>query len=214
VLFFVMNTIMRQMKKLRGRKLIMLDEAWQLLKDEGASAVMEGLYRKARKDQGSIWVITQSPRDLANNATGDVILSQSVWKLVMEQEPEEIDKIVAEGVMTKFAGDAYFNKLIKDVKTQKGVCSEILICGENTYEVVRLYVDRFTAALFSTDGADRDVVFQLMRSGVPAADAVNMVLSDERGRRSKWLKDIVAQLRSEHLSDTEIRQELEEILNG
>jgi hypothetical protein len=53
-----------------------------------------------------------------------------------------------------------------------------------------------------------------MRSGVPAADAVNMVLSDERGRRSKWLKDIVAQLRSEHLSDTEIRQELEEILNG
>jgi conjugal transfer ATP-binding protein TraC len=214
VLFFVMNTIMRQMKKLSGRKLIMLDEAWQLLKDQGAAAVMEGLYRKARKDQGSIWVITQSPRDLASNPTGEVILSQSVWKLVMEQEPEEIDKIVAEGVMTKFAGDAYFNKLIKDVKTQKGICSEILICGESTYEVVRLYVDRFTAALFSTDGADRDVVFQLMRSGVPAADAVNMVISDARGKRGKWLKDIVAQLRSEHLSDAEIRQELEEILNG
>lgn len=214
VLFFVMNTIMRQMKKLDGRKLVMLDEAWQLLKDEGASAVMEGLYRKARKDEGSIWVITQSPRDLANNATGEVILSQSVWKLVMEQEAEEIDKIVAEGVMTKFAGDPYFNKLIKDVKTQKGGCSEILICGENTYEVVRLYVDRFTAALFSTDGADRNVVFQLMRSGVPAVDAVNMVISDARGKRNKWLKDIVAQLRAENLNDTDIRRELEEILNG
>lgn len=214
VLFFVMNTIMRQMKKLPGRKLIMLDEAWQLLKDKGAAAVMEGLYRKARKDEGSIWVITQSPRDLANNPTGEVILSQSVWKLVMEQEPEEIDKIVNEGVMTKFAGDAYFNKLIKDVKTQKGVYSEILVCGESTYEVVRLYVDRFTAALFSTDGVERDIVFQLMRKGIPAVDAVNMVINDERGKRNKWLKDIVDQLRSEKLSDSDIRTELEEILNG
>lgn len=214
VLFFVMNTLMRQIKKFSGRKLIMLDEAWQLLKDEGAAAVMEGLYRKARKDEGSIWVITQSPRDLANNATGEVILSQSAWKLIMEQEPEEIDKIVAEGVMTKFAGDPYFNKLIKDVKSRKGVYSEVLICGPSTYEVVRLYVDRFTAALFSTDGADRDVVFQLMRSGVSAVDAVNMVINDVRGKRNKWLTDIVAQLRAEQLSDAEIRRELEEILNG
>lgn len=214
VLFFVMNTILRQMRKFSGRKMIMVDEVVDLLKDEGAAAVMEGLYRKARKDEGSIWVITQSPRDLAGNATGEVILSQSTWKLVMEQEPEEIDKIVAEGVMTKFAGDPYFNKLIKDIRTKKGEYSEILICGENTFEVVRLYIDRFTGALFSTEGADRNVVFELMRSGIPAVDAVNMVLDDEQGKRSRWLKDIVDQLRAEQLSDTEIRQELEEILNG
>lgn len=214
VLFFVMNNLMRQMRRLGGRKLVVADEVADLLKDEGAAAVMEGLYRKARKDEGSIWVVVQSPRQLAGNATGDVILSQSAWKLVMEQEPEEIDKIVAEGVMTKFAGDPYFNKLIKDIKTRKGEYSEILICGENTYEVVRLYVDRFTAALFSTEGAERNVVFELMRSGVSAVDAVNMVLGDEQGKRTRWLKDIVGQLRAEQLSDTEIRQELEEILNG
>jgi conjugal transfer ATP-binding protein TraC len=214
VLFFVMNNLMRQMRKLSGRKLVVADEVVDLLKDEGAAAVMEGLYRKARKDEGSIWVIVQSLRQLSGNATGEVILSQSTWKLVMEQEPEEVDKIVAEGVMTKFAGDPYFNKLIKDLKTKKGEYSEILICGENTYEVVRLYVDRFTGALFSTEGADRNVVFELMRSGIPAVDAVNMVLNDEQGKRSRWLKDIVDQLRAERLSDTEIRQELEEILNG
>ena len=214
VLFFLMNTLMRQMRKLSGRKMILVDEVVDLLKDEGAAAVMEGLYRKARKDEGSIWVITQSPRDLAGNATGEVILSQSTWKLVMEQEPEEIDKIVAEGVMTRFAGDPYFNKLIKDVKTRKGEYSEILVCGENTYEVVRLYVDRFTTALFSTEGADRNVVFELMRNGVPAVDAINMVLDDEQGKRTRWLKDIVGQLRAERLSDAEIRRKIEEVLNG
>lgn len=214
VLFFVMNTLLRQMKKYPGRKLKLMDEVKDLLEDDGAAAVMEAMYRKGRKDEASIWVITQSPRDLANNATGQVILSQSAWKLVMQQEPEEIDKIVAEGVMTKFAGDPFFNKLIKDVKSEKGVFSEILICGGNTYEVVRLYVDRFTAALFSTEGDERNAVFQLMRSGVSAVDAVNMVINDERGKRNKWLADIVEQLRAEKLSDVEIRRELEEILNG
>jgi conjugal transfer ATP-binding protein TraC len=209
-----MNTLLRQMKKYPGRKLKLMDEVKDLLEDDGAAAVMEAMYRKGRKDEASIWVITQSPRDLANNATGQVILSQSAWKLVMQQEPEEIDKIVAEGVMTKFAGDPFFNKLIKDVKSEKGVFSEILICGGSTYEVVRLYVDRFTAALFSTEGDERNAVFQLMRSGVSAVDAVNMVINDERGKRNKWLADIVEQLRAEKLSDVEIRRELEEILNG
>lgn len=214
VLFFVMNTLQRQMKKYPGRKLYMMDEVKDMLDDDGAAAVMEAMYRKGRKDEASIWVIGQSPRDLANTKTGQVILSQSAWKLVMQQEPEEIDKIVAEGVMTKFANDPYFNKLIKDVKSEKGVYSEILICGNGTYEVVRLYVDRFTAALFSTEGDERNAVFQLMRSGVSAVDAVNMVINDVRGKRNKWLAEIVEQLRAEQLSDTEIRRELDEILNG
>lgn len=214
VLFFVMNDLMRKIKSEQGRKVIMLDEAWELLKDEGAAAVMEGLYRKGRKDGGSIWVISQSPADFAGNPTGEVILSQSAWKLVMEQEAEEIDRIVKEGVMTKFSGDGFFNKLIKDIKTQKGVYSEILICGEASYEAVRLYVDRFTAALFSTDGDERDVVFQLMRNGMSPVDAVNTVIRETKTKRMKWLRDIVEQLRGyEKLTDSDIRKEIEEALD-
>lgn len=214
VLFFVMNDLMRRIKSESGRKVVMLDEAWELLRDEGAAAVMEGLYRKARKDGGSIWVITQSPADCSGNPTGEIILSQSAWKLVMEQEPEEIDKIVSKGLMTKFADDGFFNKLVKDVKTLKGVYSEILICGESTYEVVRLYVDRFTAALFSTDGDDRDVVFQMMRQGTSAVDAVNMVIGETKAKRMRWIKDVVGQLRGyENMSDADIRKELEEAMN-
>lgn len=214
VLFFVMNDLMRLIKHEEGRKVIMLDEAWELLRDEGAAAVMEGLYRKARKDGGSIWVITQSPADCHGNPTGEVILSQSAWKLVMEQEPEEVDKIVNNGIMTKFASDEFFNKLIKDIRTVKGVFSEVLICGEHGYEAVRLYVDRFTAALFSTDGEDRDAVFKLMREGVRAVDAVNMIIGETKTKRMRWLKDIIGQLRRhEKLTDIDIRRELEEALD-
>lgn len=215
ILFFVMNTLMTRIKRMPGRKQIFLDEAWQLLQDESAAAVMEGLYRKARKDDGSIWVITQSPRDLAGNPTGDVILSQSTWKLVMEQEPEEIDKIVANGVMTKFQNDAFFNKLIKDVKTNKGVFSEILICGELNYEVVRLFVDRFTSVLLSTEPEERDPLFKLMEQGIDPIEAVNIVIRDSKYKRTKWLKEIISDLRGfEKLTDAEIRLEINEVLNG
>ena len=214
VLFFVMNTLLRTIRAEPGRKLIMLDEAWELLRDEGSAPVMEGLYRKIRKERGSIWVITQSMRDLSGNATGEVILSQSVWKLVMEQEPEEVDKIVSQGVMTKFAHDAFFNKLIKDIKTKKRAYSEILICGEGGYEAVRLYVDRFTSALFSTDGDERDVVLKMMKDGINPIDAVNHVIGDTKYKRTKWLKEILAQLRNfDNLTDGEIKQELHEAMN-
>jgi conjugal transfer ATP-binding protein TraC len=159
-------------------------------------------------------VVTQSLRDLAGNPTGEVILSQSVWKLVMEQEPEEVDKIVAQGVMTKFAHDAFFNKLIKDIKTKKRSYSEILICGEGGYEAVRLYVDRFTSALFSTDGAERDVVFKMMRDGISPIDAVNHVIGDTKYKRQKWLKEIIEQMRGfDNLTDGEIMRELHEAMN-
>jgi DNA-binding HxlR family transcriptional regulator len=41
-----------------------------------------------------------------------------------------------------------------------------------------------------------------------------MVINDQRGKRSKWLVDIVEQLRAEKLSNDDIRREIEEILNG
>lgn len=213
VLFFVMNMLMTRIKGIPGRKMIIVDEASDLLKDEGPAAVMEGLYRKGRKDNVSVWVVSQSPRDMAGNPAGQVILSQSAWKLIMAQEAEEVDKIVKEGILTQFANDPYFNKLIKDIETRKGVYSEILILGNNTYEAVRLYVDRFTSSLFSSEGDDRDAVFSLMDMGMSAVDAVNKIIGDTTKRRKAWITSFVDQLRnSDGLSEAQILEEVRESL--
>jgi conjugal transfer ATP-binding protein TraC len=213
VLFFVMNTLMTRIKNIPGRKMIIVDEASDLLKDDGPAAVLSGLYRKGRKDNVGVWIVSQSPRDMANNPAGEVILSQSAWKLVMAQEAEEIDKVVKEGVLTAFANDPYFNRLIKDLQTRKGIFSEVLIMGEKSYEVARLYVDRFTSSLFSSEGEDRDVVFQLMNQGMPAADAVNQVIGDNSKKRRSFISAFIAQLKNfDGLSDKQIMQEIREEL--
>ena len=213
VLFFVMNMLMTRIKGIPGRKMIIVDEASDLLKDDGPAAVMEGLYRKGRKDNVSVWIVSQSPADMADNSAGQVILSQSAWKCVMAQESEEIDKVVTRGIMTKFAGDPFFNKLIKDITTRKGVYSEILIMGDNTYEAVRLYVDRFTSSLFSSEGDDRDGVFALMEIGMSAVEAVYKIIGDSSKRRKNWIASFVNQLRvSDGLSEAQILEEVRESL--
>lgn len=213
VLFFVMNMLMTRIKGTPGRKMIIVDEASDLLKDDGPAAVMEGLYRKGRKDNVSVWIVSQSPLDMADNPAGQVILSQSAWKWVMAQDTEEVDKVVARGILTQFAGDPFFNKLIKDITTRKGVFSEILIMGDNTFEAVRLYVDRFTSSLFSSEGDDRDGVFALMDQGMSAVEAVYQIIGDSSKRRKDWIASFVNKLRvTDGLSKSQILEEVRESL--
>lgn len=189
VLFFVMNTLLGQIRNLKGRKLIMLDEAWELLLDDGAALVMESLYRKVRKDTGSVWVVTQSLLDLAESRTGKVVLAQSQWKLILEQKGGEIEKLIKAEELPEYTTDPYFCKLLRGVKSRKGVCSEVLITGGGGYELVRLYVDAFTVALFSTD-EDRDQVFQLMQGGMGAVEAILQVTQNDEARLNRWLNEV------------------------
>lgn len=214
VLFFVLNLLLTRIKSIPGKKAIFVDEAHDLLKDESAADVVEGLYLKGRKDEVAIWIIIQSMLKLSKMAAGSVIVNQSPWKLILAQEGEEIDKVFKEEVLTTFASDPYFNKLIRSVQTVKGKFSEILILAPRSYEVVRLYVDRFTSTLFSSEGAARSEVFRLMEEGMSAVDAVHLVMGDQKGKRTRFLQDVVDQLRRfDGLSPTEIIRELRAVLS-
>ena len=158
---------------------------------------MEGIFRKIRKDNGSIWVITQALDELVGNACGEVIMSQSHWKLIMKQKPEVIDKNLNSGAISRFVDDPFFIKSLKDISTVKGKYSELLIVGDAIYESVRLYVPKFTSALFSSDGVERDWVFKLMSDGLSAVDAIRLVLADQKLDRKRWLEAIVFKLNAD-----------------
>ena len=89
----------------------------------------------------------------------------------------------------------------------------MLIMGEKTYEVARLYVDKFTATLFSSEGDDKDVVFKLMEEGMDVLDAVAKVMGDTKARRTEWMKKAL-NLWTDHdgLSPREIINEITELL--
>lgn len=210
VLFFTLNTLMSRIKKQEGRKQIFLDEAWQILKDPDAASAIEGIFRKCRKDNAGIWVVTQSITDLGDSPTGQVVLAQSNWKLLLKQKSETIDKAVTDGLLSQFTNDPYFIRSAKDVMTVKGKFSEILISGEQVYESVRLFVDRFTSEMLSTEGETRNVVFGLMNEGMSAVEAINYVIGDEKATRSTWIKDFLFRATVEGVDYKTLLKELDE----
>jgi conjugal transfer ATP-binding protein TraC len=213
VLFFVLNVLLTRITSIRGRKMILVDEAHDILKDPGVEEVMEGIYLKCRKDKVSAWIIVQSLLKLIEMPAGRVMLDSSEWKVVLAQTPEEIDKVIDQGVISAFKADPYFGRLLRSVETRKGEFSEMLIFNSKCYEVVRLYVDRLTATLYSSEDEARDVVFDMMARGVGAMDAVRAVLGDTRKARGTWLRSIVEQLRTQdRLSTAEILEEFGEAL--
>jgi conjugal transfer ATP-binding protein TraC len=213
VLFFVLNLLLSRIKQIVGRKMIIVDEAHDLLKDPSAGDVMEGLYLKGRKEKVAMWVIVQSLIKLKEMHAGPVILNQSPWKLILGQFPEEIDEVIDKKILTAFKDDPYFHKAIRSVRTEKGVFSEILVMSSTSYEVVRLYVDKFTATLFSSEDNARDEVFAMMEGGMSASDAVNKLLGDNRDSRQKHIKVFLDQLHRYHdLTPGEIVNEIKEAM--
>jgi conjugal transfer ATP-binding protein TraC len=194
VLFFVLNTLLSRIKTIPGKKLIIADEAHDLIEDPTAGHAFEGIYLKGRKEGVSIWIIIQSLLKLSETSAGATILNQSAWRLILQQPPEEIDKVLDTKLISSFNDDPYFTKLIKSTKSSKGVFSEILIIGRKGYEVVRLYVDKWTATLYSSEGDARDLIFQWMEQGVSPIDAVNRLVNDKEAVSSKWIKSFIGQL--------------------
>jgi conjugal transfer ATP-binding protein TraC len=212
VLFCCLNVLMSRVRSIDGRKRIYVDEAQDLFKVASAADALEGLYLKGRKEKLSVWIIIQSLLKISTFPAGEVILRQSAWKVIMAQEPEEIDAVIDRKVMTAFAEDAYFNKLLRSVESRKGFWSESLIMGDKTYEVVRLYVDKFTNTLFSSEGDDRDVVLKLMDEGMDVLDAVRKVMGDKKAKRSEWFRKIFAMCRDhDGLTTSEVFKEMQEL---
>jgi conjugal transfer ATP-binding protein TraC len=196
VMFFVLNMLLSKVKHHKGRKVIMIDEALDFLQDEVSASVMGGLYLKGRKDDVATWVVVQALSKLNMLPAAEVILSQSPWKLMLSANTEELDKVIDKRILTQYADDPYFSRMMKSLITDKKVnkFSEILIIGERFYEAGRLYVDPFTANLFSSEGDARSVVFEMMDQGVHPLEAIRRIMNDQSVNVRNWVTDFVSEI--------------------
>jgi conjugal transfer ATP-binding protein TraC len=119
-------------------------------------------------------VVTQSVADLYGSPNARAIYENSAWQLILKQKGESIDSAI-EGKQFKI--DAYGAYMLKSVHTNSGRYSEIMIKqSESDWGIARLVVSPFSQVLFSTKGAERDVILDAMKNGESAVDAVNAFL--------------------------------------
>lgn len=161
----------------RNRKKIMIiDEAWDLIKSGPVSVFIEHGFRKFRKYGGSAIIATQSLNDLYENPVGRAIAENANMMLLLGQKLETIASIRDSGRLV--LSEAGFN-LLSTVASVGGVYSEIFVkSGHTGVGVGRLIVSNFEKMLFSTAPEDVNAIENYTNRGLSVTDAINHVLRD------------------------------------
>jgi type IV secretory pathway VirB4 component len=88
---FVWNRVRRE----RRPRLLVVDEAWSLLRYPEGGAFISGMARRARKYYLGLVTITQDAADFLRSDHGRAVLVNAAMKLLMKQDPTTVD-VVAE----------------------------------------------------------------------------------------------------------------------
>jgi conjugal transfer ATP-binding protein TraC len=159
------------------KKIVIVDEAWDLLKEGEVSVFMEHAYRKFRKYGGSVIISTQSINDLYENEVGRAIAENSASMYLLGQTEETVESVKRNGRLTLSTGG--FN-LLKTVHTVSGIYSEIFIKSRTGSGVGRLIVGDFQKLLYSTEPTDVNAIDSYIKAGLNITDAINSVMEDRK----------------------------------
>ncbi|MGH8159235.1 MAG: type IV secretion system protein TraC [Rhodanobacter sp.] len=182
VLLQLMFQIQREMN--RGdrsiRKILAIDEAWELLKGNEIAPFIEAAYRKFRKYGGAAFTITQSVEDFFTSDSTRAIYLNSAHKWVLGQRSETIAAIERD---KRLEVGEHGYRLLKTVKTVRGQYSEIFAHTPYGYGVGRLVVPEVTRILYSTTPADVQAMDNLRKQGKTSIEAAQHLLNEQRSRK-------------------------------
>jgi conjugal transfer ATP-binding protein TraC len=182
VLLQLISEITNEMYLTRGRKkILIIDEAWELLNDPVMARAMATAFRQARKHDGSIVVVTQGIGDLYDSPHGRSMLENAAWQIILQQKSEAINEVYESGRLTI---DPYNYEMLKTLSTVKGSHSELMIMGNGACGIFRLTVDKFTQAMYSTSGAERSQVLEDLNNGVDVIESLQRLLVGRDGYSS------------------------------
>jgi conjugal transfer ATP-binding protein TraC len=160
-------------------KIVIIDEAWDLLTEGDVAKFMEHGYRRFRKYGGAAVTITQSVNDLYRNAAGRAIVENSANMYLLGQKAEVIEGMKQDRRLPLSDGGY---ELLKTVHTLPGAYSEIFFLTEMGSGIGRLIVDPFKRLLFSTKPEDVQALKQLRRQGLSLGDAIQQLQSNLKAK--------------------------------
>lgn len=89
ILDFVWTRVRKTLKK----RLLILDEAWYIMKYEDSASFVYGIAKRARKYYLALTTATQDVEDFLSTDYGKAVLSNSSIQMLLKQSPSEIDLV-------------------------------------------------------------------------------------------------------------------------
>lgn len=90
-MFIVLNYIWNKTKSDQKKRILIVDEAWQLMKYEDSANFMFSLAKRARKYNLGITTITQDVEDFMGSRMGRAIVANSSMQILLKQSTSAVD---------------------------------------------------------------------------------------------------------------------------
>lgn len=90
-MYIVLNYIWNKTKADQRKRLLVVDEAWQLMKYEDSASFLFSLAKRARKYNLGITTITQDVEDFMGSRMGRAIVANASMQILLKQSPSAVD---------------------------------------------------------------------------------------------------------------------------
>mgnify|MGYP001590120622 CR=1 FL=1 len=94
-MYLVLTYIWARVKGQLKKRLLIIDEAWWMMRFEDTAKFLNAMTKRARKYFLGVTVISQDVEDFIDNAYGKAIVSNSATQLLLGQSPTAVDKLAS-----------------------------------------------------------------------------------------------------------------------
>jgi type IV secretory pathway VirB4 component len=92
-MFIILDFIWNRIKSSVKKRLLIVDEAWYLMKQKDSANFLYGIAKRARKYYLGLTTITQDVEDFLGSEHGKAIITNSSIQILLKQSPAAIEKI-------------------------------------------------------------------------------------------------------------------------
>lgn len=183
IMFLLMYKITKEMYEAprNQKKIVIIDEAWDLMGAGNSGDFIEKGYRRARKYGGAFITGTQSINDYFMSKPATAAFENSDWMFLLRQKPESIEALKNSG---KLHMDDHMEQLLRSITTRAGFYSEVFIkAGQAGYGVGTMIGDPYSQILYSSKAEDYEAVQEYVRAGADYVTAIKSVVRDRANRK-------------------------------
>lgn len=92
-IYVVLNYVWNRIRSELKRRLLVVDEAWNLMQHEDSARFLYGIVKRARKYYLGVTTITQDVDDFVESPFGKPIITNSSLQILMKQSPATVDSL-------------------------------------------------------------------------------------------------------------------------
>jgi type IV secretory pathway VirB4 component len=122
VMFMILDFVWTEIRKNLRKRMLIVDEAWYLMRFEDSAKILQGFVKRARKYYLGVTVISQNVDDFLASPYGKAIITNSALKLLLKQSSAAINQI---------AEVFYLSQGEKQLLVSAGVGEGIFFAGQN-----------------------------------------------------------------------------------